>query len=123
MKWPWEENNPEEGPPLAEPEKAEKVRYGNQFLSPNHPYITGIEAHPKIKFDGDGIICIKLKPLWPTIKGLMSKSAKGDFAIYRYDDMMDDLVAKGICNTESGYLEITIHATSGSSGLPREGKI
>ena len=80
MKWPWEETNPEEGPPLAEQEKSEKIGYGNQFISPNHPYITGIEAHQKVKSDDDGSICIKLKPLWPTIKELTNKSAMGDFA-------------------------------------------
>ena len=107
FNWPWEEGNPEglSQPPLAEPEISEKVRYGNQWLGPNHPYVKGRSSE-------NGSLCINFSPLWPSIKGLMTKPAKTDFHRFGYDNRHDDLVIRGGSDAATGFLEIRVIPTS-----------
>ena len=107
FNWPWEQEKSEGlgQQPLAESEISEKVRYGDQWLGPNHPYV-------KDQASQNGPLCINFSPLWPSIKGLMTKPAKTDFHRFGYDNQHDDLVIRGSSNAATGFLEIRVIPTS-----------
>ena len=107
FNWPWEQETSEGlgQQPLAESEISEKVRYGDQWLGPNHPYV-------KDQASQNGPLCINFSPLWPSIKGLMTKPAKTDFHRFGYDNQHDDLVIRGSSSAATGFLEIRVIPTS-----------